>query len=57
MAEQLRIAVVDYGAGNLRSVAKALVRSGMAPEVTGDPDALRSVDGIVLPKGGQLLWM
>ena len=46
------IAVVDYGSGNLRSVAKALVRSGLAPCVTGDPDALRRADAVVLPGVG-----
>ena len=40
-----RIAVVDYGAGNLRSVARALLRSGLEPEVTGDPAALREALG------------
>ena len=30
MSTTPRIAVVDYGAGNLRSVAKALSRSGLA---------------------------
>jgi glutamine amidotransferase len=47
-----RIAVVDYGAGNLRSVARALLRSGLAPDVTGDPDAVRAADGLVLPGVG-----
>jgi glutamine amidotransferase len=47
-----RIAVVDYGAGNLRSVAKALLRSGFDPQVTGDPEALRRADGVVLPGVG-----
>jgi glutamine amidotransferase len=51
-ASSPRIAVVDYGAGNLRSVAKALVRSGLAPVVTGDPDAVRAADGLVLPGVG-----
>jgi len=46
------IAVVDYGAGNLRSVAKALARSGLEPEVTADPSALRRADGVVLPGVG-----
>ena len=46
------IAVVDYGAGNLRSVAKALERSGVATEVTGDPVAVRRADGVVLPGVG-----
>jgi glutamine amidotransferase len=47
-----RIAVVDYGAGNLRSVAKALARSNMEPVVTGDPAVVRDVDGVVLPGVG-----
>lgn len=47
-----RIAVVDYGAGNLRSVAKALMRSGLDPEVTADPGAVRAADAVVLPGVG-----
>jgi len=47
-----RIAVVDYGAGNLRSVSRALARSGLAPEVTTDPVAVREADGVVLPGVG-----
>jgi glutamine amidotransferase len=46
------IAVVDYGAGNLRSVAKALERSGLDARVTGDPSAVASADGVVLPGVG-----
>ncbi len=52
MARKLRIALIDYGAGNLRSVAKALLRSGMDPEVTNRPEALRLADAIVLPGVG-----
>ena len=47
-----RVAVVDYGSGNLRSVAKALVRSGISAEVTGEPAALERADGVVLPGVG-----
>jgi glutamine amidotransferase len=47
-----RIAVVDYGAGNLRSVAKALSRSGLTPDVTSDPAAVRRADAVVLPGVG-----
>jgi glutamine amidotransferase len=47
-----RIAVVDYGAGNLRSVTKALERSGLRAEVCRDPASLRGADGIVLPGVG-----
>ncbi|MBW2542767.1 MAG: imidazole glycerol phosphate synthase subunit HisH [Deltaproteobacteria bacterium] len=47
-----RIAVVDFGAGNLRSVAKALERSGMNPEITADPAVVGRADGVVLPGVG-----
>jgi glutamine amidotransferase len=52
MSSSPTIAVVDYGAGNLRSVSQAVVRSGLMPEVTGDPDAVRRADAIVLPGVG-----
>ncbi|MEM7410126.1 MAG: imidazole glycerol phosphate synthase subunit HisH [Myxococcota bacterium] len=47
-----RVAVVDYGAGNLRSVSRALERSGMTPVVTGDASELTRADAIVLPGVG-----
>ena len=45
-------AVVDYGAGNLKSVAKALARSGLEVEVTGDPVSVGRAEGVVLPGVG-----
>ena len=47
-----RVAVVDYGAGNLRSVGKALERSGLRADVCRDPACLRDADGVVLPGVG-----
>jgi glutamine amidotransferase len=47
-----RIAVVDYGAGNLRSVAKALERSALAVEVVADAAALAHYDALVVPGVG-----
>jgi glutamine amidotransferase len=47
-----RVAVVDYGAGNLRSVAKALERSALRVDVCADPAALALSDAIVLPGVG-----
>jgi glutamine amidotransferase len=47
-----QVAVVDYGSGNLRSVAKALARSGVDPRVTNDPVDVRRADGVVLPGVG-----
>jgi glutamine amidotransferase len=46
------VGVVDYGMGNRRSVEKALERAGARPVVTGDHDALRATDGLVVPGVG-----
>lgn len=46
------IALVDYGAGNLRSVGKALERSGMDVRVTDDPAIVGRSHGVVLPGAG-----
>ncbi len=46
------IGVVDYGMGNLRSVSKALESLGFRTLVSGDPKALSSCGGIVLPGVG-----
>lgn len=51
MAEVL--ALVDYGAGNLHSVANALKAAGAeAVTVTSNPDVVRAADRIVLPGVG-----
>ena len=47
-----RIALVDYGAGNIRSVAKALERSDLEPIVTSDPKVVKGADGVLLPGVG-----
>jgi glutamine amidotransferase len=50
------IAVVDYGMGNLRSVAKALehVAPGPRVAVTSDPDAVRAARRVVFPGQGAM---
>jgi imidazole glycerol phosphate synthase glutamine amidotransferase subunit len=47
-----RIAVVDYGAGNLVSIEQALTSVGAAVTVVTDDDALRDADAIVVPGVG-----
>jgi glutamine amidotransferase len=47
-----RIAVLDYGMGNLRSVEKALARVGAAAERTADHAVARGSAGIILPGVG-----
>jgi len=47
-----RIGLVDYGMGNRRSAEKALEHVGAHVEVSGDPQMLREMDGLVLPGVG-----
>ncbi|HYF00363.1 MAG TPA: imidazole glycerol phosphate synthase subunit HisH, partial [Planctomycetota bacterium] len=44
--------VVDYGLGNLYSVARACRAAGLQLDVTSDPEILARADGIVLPGVG-----
>ncbi len=46
------VAVIDYGMGNLRSVAKGLEKVGAAVRVTSSPEEIRSAQKIVLPGVG-----
>jgi glutamine amidotransferase len=51
----MQVAIVDYGAGNLRSAEKALAASAgdsARVVVTADPDAVRKADRVVLPGVG-----
>jgi glutamine amidotransferase len=49
-----KIALVDYGAGNLRSVENALREVGATVVVTHDPDAVRRADRVVVPGQGSM---
>ncbi len=49
-----RIAILDYGMGNLRSVAKALEHVGAEPFLTSEHARVREADGIVLPGVGSM---
>jgi len=48
----LTIAVVDYGMGNLRSVARAIERVGGKPEVTDKAATVAAADALVVPGVG-----
>ncbi len=54
----MRVAVVDYGSGNLTSAARALVRAAAdaqveaAIRVTADPEEVAAADRVVLPGQG-----
>ena len=46
------IAIIDYGAGNLRSIERALNADGHETIVTSDPEVLLEAEAIVLPGVG-----
>jgi len=46
------IVIIDYGAGNLRSVVNAIARLGYQPRITSDPGEVANADGVILPGVG-----
>jgi imidazole glycerol-phosphate synthase subunit HisH len=48
----VKVVVLDYGSGNLRSAQRALQRVGAQVEVTADPDAALECDGLAVPGVG-----
>lgn len=46
------VVVLDYGSGNVRSVQRALVRSGATAQVTADFEQALGADGLVVPGVG-----
>src|SRR5512146_711140 len=50
-----RIAVIDYGMGNLRSVARAVEASGAEGRIIGKPAELAWADGVVFPGQGAIV--
>jgi glutamine amidotransferase len=52
LAERVKIAVVDYGMGNRRSVEKAFEHIGASVSIARDPERLRAAAGLVVPGVG-----
>ena len=48
----MRITIIDYGAGNVPSVERALQRLGVEPERTNSPDKIGTADSLLLPGVG-----
>jgi glutamine amidotransferase len=48
----VRIAIVDYGVGNLRSIRRGIELAGASAEITRDSRAIRQASAIVLPGVG-----
>lgn len=49
---ELNVALIDYGAGNIRSVHNALIHSGANVTLTDDPAIIEKAHAIVLPGVG-----
>lgn len=47
-----RVAILDYGSGNLHSATRALAATGADVVLTADPDAVLAADGLVVPGVG-----
>ena len=52
MSRTPRVALLDYGSGNVHSAAKALEAAGAEVEVTADRTAALEADGLVVPGVG-----
>lgn len=47
-----KIAIIDYGVGNLKSIGNALAYLGLSSEIVAEPKALSEADAIILPGVG-----
>ena len=50
--ENTMIIVIDYGAGNLRSVVNAITRLGYEPKISSDPAVVSQAPVLILPGVG-----
>ncbi len=49
----MKIVIIKYNAGNIRSVSFALERLGYEAEITGDHDVIRKADKVIFPGVGE----
>ncbi len=49
----MKIAIVKYNAGNIRSVLNAIHRLGYEAKITDDADELRTADKVIFPGQGE----
>ena len=49
----MKIAIIDYGAGNVRSVQFALERLGYSAVCTNDPVVIEGADKVIFPGVGE----
>ena len=49
----MKAVIIDYNAGNIRSVENALKRLGVAPVITADEQLIRNADKVIFPGVGE----
>ena len=49
----MKVAIIKYNAGNIRSVDHALNRLGISAEITDDPEKILSADKVIFPGVGE----
>ncbi|MEN8203037.1 MAG: imidazole glycerol phosphate synthase subunit HisH [Bacteroidota bacterium] len=49
----MKVAIVKYNAGNIRSVDHALKRLGVSAEITDDPEAIQAAEKVIFPGVGE----
>ena len=47
--EDMYIAIIDYGMGNIKSVENSFINSGAAVKVTSDPAVIDGSSAVILP--------
>ncbi len=51
--DQMKVAIIKYNAGNIRSVDYALRRLGIKADITADPELLTGADKVIFPGVGE----
>ena len=49
----MKVAIIDYGAGNIASVQNALARLGVSAISTADQELIRNADKVIFPGVGE----
>ena len=49
----MKLVIIKYNAGNIRSVNNALLRLGYEAEITADPEAIIKADKVIFPGVGE----
>lgn len=49
----MRVAIIKYNAGNVQSVTFSLQRLGINPDVTDDPERIKTADKVIFPGVGE----